>query len=57
MRETLRIKKRGNKELWRIAGRPEFISSLKNSDAVWVRDPIAQANLLERAFFEQLKFA
>ena len=28
----------------------ETIPALKNSDAVWVRDPIAKANLLARTF-------
>ena len=57
MRDKLRKEKRGSKGWWRVADRimekhagQEAIPALRNSDAIWVRDPVGKANLLARTF-------
>ena len=59
MRHKLRKEKRGSKGWWRAADRimethggQEAIPALRNSDAIWVRDPVGKANLLARTFFQ-----
>ena len=53
MRDKLRKEKRGSIGWWRVADRimekqggQEALPALRNSDAVWVRDPANKANLL-----------
>ena len=57
MRDKLHKEQRGSKGWWRVADRimekqcvQEAIPVLRNSDAVWVRDPADKANLLARTF-------
>ena len=54
---TLRKEKRASKGWWRVAGRimeniggQKAIPVLRNSDAVWVRDPADKGNFLARTF-------
>ena len=57
MRDKLHKEKRGSKGWCRVADRimekqgvQEVIPVLRNSDAVWVRDPADNANLLAHTF-------
>ena len=57
MRDKLRKEKRGRKGWWRVADRimekhggQEAIPAFRNSDAVWVRHPVDNANRLARTF-------
>ena len=57
MRDKLRKEKLGSKGWWRVADHimekescQEAILDLRNSDAVWVRDPADKANLFARTF-------